>query len=87
MTNTSNEAKASGSYNHHETCRQAFITEIGAARAFADAGQLAQARFHLLRANGAVAQGMVYADQLGIETAGWFSRMTEIMAMWERVNG
>ena len=72
-------------YNRHEECRQAFITEIGAARSHRDVGQKSQARYHLLRANGAVAQGLVYADLLGVTDVGWIDRMMEIDRVWSEV--
>ncbi len=65
-------------YNMHETCRQSFVTEMGAARSHIAVGQLKQAAYHLMRANGAVAQGIVYAELLGVTDVGWIDRMMEI---------
>ena len=67
----------------HEECRQAFISEMGAARSHLNVNQMAQARYHLLRANGAVGQGLIWADLLAISESGWLDRMMEIMKVWE----
>lgn len=70
-------------WNRHEECRQAFISETTAVRSHLDVGQKQHARYHLLRANAAVAQGLVWADICGITDAGWLDRAEEIMRLWE----
>lgn len=69
----------------HEECRQAFISGLEEAHSHEKVGQNAHARFALLRANAAVAQGLVWAELIGIDPAGWFSRIGDIERSWERV--
>jgi len=68
----------------HEDCRQHFIRGITECTSHLDVGQVRQAQFALLQANASVAQGMIWAEMLGIDPAGWYSRMLDISALWER---
>jgi len=69
----------------HEQCRQAFVIEMRVARDYAVEHAFIQTRFFLLRANAACAQGMVYAELIGIDPAGWVDRMQQLTSLWESV--
>ena len=68
----------------HEQCRQHFISAQSAACQHLDVGQMSHARYELLRANASVAQGLVWAEIIGIDPAGWIARMEDIDRLWER---
>ena len=69
----------------HEECRQGYITALRCAQAAFDAGEGPEAVWQLLRANAAIAQGMVWADVMGISESGWLSRMEDVTALHERL--
>lgn len=71
----------------HEECRQAFVRTTMLIRDHIDGLlTLENARYELMRANAAVAQGMVWAELIGVDPSGWLSRMAEVQTLWEQVN-
>lgn len=67
-------------FDKHEECRQAFISSTMAVR-----DGCHDPRYALMRANAAVAQGLVWAELCGVDPAGWIDRMNEIQTLWDGV--
>lgn len=67
---------------YHEECRQHFISGAAEFRSHMQVGQKAHARRALLQCTASVAQGMIWAEMLGIDPAGWYSRELDISKMW-----
>ena len=71
-------------FEQHEACRQGYIVELALSKEAFDRGDGAEFVYRLLRCNGAVAQGFVWAEICAIEPAGWVSRMHDITKLQEQ---